>query len=185
MGADVRERTDALDAAGNTSAAIGKGFAIGSAALVSLSLFGAFTESAGLAKGDASLLEVERTTAFLLVGAMLPSAFSACTVRGVGTAAVAVVAEVRRQFNTIAGLKSGGGRPDYDACVAICSAAAMREMVMPGLITLVPVREMSRSQLVISRLLCSQSRRACSSAPTRLRGSSPACSSRASRWRWR
>jgi inorganic pyrophosphatase len=105
----IRERTDALDAAGNTTAAIGKGFAIGSAALVSLALFGAFVSRAGVKVVD--VLSPKVITG-LVVGAMLPYWFSAMTMRSVGRAALEMVEEVRRQFNTIPGLMEGTGKPD-------------------------------------------------------------------------
>jgi inorganic pyrophosphatase len=105
----IRERTDALDAAGNTTAAIGKGFAIGSAALVSPALFGAFVSRAGVKVVD--VLSPKVITG-LVVGAMLPYWFSAMTMRSVGRAALEMVEEVRRQFNTIPGLMEGTGKPD-------------------------------------------------------------------------
>lgn len=138
MGDDVRERTDALDAAGNTTAAIGKGFAIGSAALVSLALFGAYVTRAGVTSADSSILD-PRIFAGLLVGAMLPYWFSAMTMKSVGKAALAMVEEVRRQFNTIPGLMEGTARPDYRTCVEISTAASLSEMIPPG--ALVMVRE--------------------------------------------
>jgi inorganic pyrophosphatase len=108
MGEDIRERTDALDAAGNTTAAIGKGFAIGSAALVSLALFGAYVTRAGITVADSSILD-PRVFSGLLVGAMLPYWFSAMTMKSVGKAALAMVEEVRRQFNTIPGARAAAG----------------------------------------------------------------------------
>jgi len=139
MGDDIRERTDALDAAGNTTAAIGKGFAIGSAALVSLALFGAYVTRAGVSAADSSILD-PRIFAGLLVGAMLPYWFSAMTMKSVGKAALAMVEEVRRQFNTIPGLMEGTARPDYRTCVEISTQASLSEMVPPGaLVMLTPV----------------------------------------------
>lgn len=131
MGEDIRERTDALDAAGNTTAAIGKGFAIGSAALVSLALFGAYITRAGITVADSSILDPE-VFAGLLVGAMLPYWFSAMTMKSVGKAALAMVEEVRHQFNTIPGLMEGTARPDYRRCVEISTAASISEMIPPG-----------------------------------------------------
>ncbi|KAK9833763.1 hypothetical protein WJX74_005205 [Apatococcus lobatus] len=131
MGDDIRERTDALDAAGNTTAAIGKGFAIGSAALVSLALFGAYVTQAGITVKDSSILDPE-VFAGLLVGAMLPYWFSAMTMKSVGKAALAMVEEVRRQFNTIQGLMDGTARPDYRQCVEISTQASLSEMIPPG-----------------------------------------------------
>lgn len=139
MGEDIRERTDALDAAGNTTAAIGKGFAIGSAALVSLALFGAYITRAGITVADSSILN-PRVFSGLLVGAMLPYWFSAMTMKSVGKAALAMVQEVRDQFNTIPGLMEGTARPNYRRCVEISTAASISEMVPPGaLVMLTPV----------------------------------------------
>lgn len=139
MGEDIRERTDALDAAGNTTAAIGKGFAIGSAALVSLALFGAYITRAGITIADSSILDPQ-VFAGLLVGAMLPYWFSAMTMKSVGKAALAMVEEVRQQFNTIPGLMEGTARPDYRRCVEISTQASISEMVPPGaLVMLAPV----------------------------------------------
>ncbi|WVZ96556.1 hypothetical protein U9M48_042183 [Paspalum notatum var. saurae] len=125
----VRERTDALDAAGNTTAAIGKGFAIGSAALVSLALFGAYVSRAGVAAVDALS---PRVFVGLLVGAMLPYWFSAMTMRSVGSAALRMVEEVRRQFEDIPGLAEGRAEPDYATCVRISTDASLRKMMAPG-----------------------------------------------------
>jgi inorganic pyrophosphatase len=139
MGEDIRERTDALDAAGNTTAAIGKGFAIGSAALVSLALFGAYVTQAGITVKDSSILDPE-IFAGLLVGAMLPYWFSSMTMKSVGKAALAMVEEVRRQFNEIPGLMEGTARPDYRTCVEISTSASLSEMIPPGaLVMLTPV----------------------------------------------
>ncbi|CAI5501876.1 unnamed protein product [Closterium sp. Naga37s-1] len=137
MGEEIRERTDALDAAGNTTAAIGKGFAIGSAALVSLALFGAY-----VSRAKVNVVNVTEPQAFvgLLVGAMLPYWFSAMTMKSVGKAALAMVEEVRRQFNTMPGLMEGTTKPDYKKCVEISTAASLREMIPPGaLVMLSPV----------------------------------------------
>ncbi|KDD76475.1 Inorganic H+ pyrophosphatase [Helicosporidium sp. ATCC 50920] len=139
MGEDIRERTDALDAAGNTTAAIGKGFAIGSAALVSLALFGAYITRAGISLADSSILDPEVFSG-LLVGAMLPYWFSAMTMKSVGKAALAMVEEVRHQFNNIPGLMEGSARPDYRRCVEISTAASLSEMIPPGaLVMLTPI----------------------------------------------
>merc|ERR1719473_1125463 len=135
MGDDIRERTDALDAAGNTTAAIGKGFAIGSAALVSLALFGAYVTRAKILDADASIL-TPRVFVGLLVGAMLPYWFSAMTMKSVGKAALAMVEEVREQFRNIPGLMEGTGTPDYKRCVAISTAASLREMIPPGILVM-------------------------------------------------
>uniref|UniRef100_A0A0E0DMB3 H(+)-exporting diphosphatase n=1 Tax=Oryza meridionalis TaxID=40149 RepID=A0A0E0DMB3_9ORYZ len=125
----VRERTDALDAAGNTTAAIGKGFAIGSAALVSLALFGAYVSRAGIRTVN---VVSPRVFVGLLAGAMLPYWFSAMTMRSVGSAALRMVEEVRRQFDEIPGLAEGLAAPDYATCVRISTDASLREMVAPG-----------------------------------------------------
>ncbi|CAN6980367.1 unnamed protein product [Brassica rapa subsp. trilocularis] len=133
----IRERTDALDAAGNTTAAIGKGFAIGSAALVSLALFGAFVSRAGVHTVD---VLTPKVIIGLLVGAMLPYWFSAMTMKSVGSAALKMVEEVRRQFNTIPGLMEGTAKPDYATCVKISTDASIKEMIPPGcLVMLTPL----------------------------------------------
>lgn len=126
---------DALDAAGNTTAAIGKGFAIGSAALVGSALFGGFVIASRVSSVDASLLDV-RAYAGLIVGAVLPYLFSAMTLSGVGKAAMVVVEETRRQFRTIAGLRSGQSPPEYSECVRLCTEAALSEMLLPGILTI-------------------------------------------------
>ncbi|CAA7409843.1 unnamed protein product [Spirodela intermedia] len=137
MNHQVRERTDALDAAGNTTAAIGKGFAIGSAALVSLALFGAFVSRAGILTVD---VLTPKVFTGLIVWAMLPYWFSAMTMKSVGSAALKMVEEVRRQFNTITGLMEGTAKPDYATCVKISTDASIREMIPPGaLVMLTPL----------------------------------------------
>jgi inorganic pyrophosphatase len=136
---DVREKTDALDGAGNTTAAIGKGFAIGSAALVSLALFGAFVTTVDLAEEDGVDILQPFQFAGLLVGAMLPYWFSAMTMKSVGKAALDMVVEVRAQFK-IPGVLQGTTKPDYARCVAISTAASLREMIAPGaLVMLTPI----------------------------------------------
>jgi len=133
----VREKTDALDGAGNTTAAIGKGFAIGSAALVSLALFGAFVTSVGLKSVD-----ILRPFQFagLLVGAMLPYWFSGMTMKSVGQAAQEMVLEVRRQLRENPGILDGSVTPDYSHCVAISTEASLKEMIAPGaLVMLTPI----------------------------------------------
>jgi K(+)-stimulated pyrophosphate-energized sodium pump len=141
MGKDIRTRTDALDAAGNTTAAIGKGFAIGSAALTSLALTSAFlTRSQGVLAKEGRVLDLTITDphvlAGLLVGGALPFAFSAMTMKSVGKAAFDMIEEVRRQFRTIPGLMEGTGRPDYAKCVDISTKASIREMIAPGLLVI-------------------------------------------------
>ncbi|TGL64127.1 sodium-translocating pyrophosphatase [Leptospira sarikeiensis] len=133
LGKEVRNRTDTLDAAGNTTAAIGKGFAIGSAALTSLALFAAFitrTKTTGL-----DILNAE-VFGGLLFGAMLPFVFTALTMKSVGKAAVDMVEEVRKQFREIPGIMEGKAKPDYKRCVDISTTAALREMILPGLLVL-------------------------------------------------
>jgi len=125
----VRERTDALDGAGNTTAAIGKGFAIGSAAFVSLALFGAFVTTVGLSQVD--ILQPFQF-AGLLVGAMLPYWFSAMTMKSVGFAAQKMVEEVRAQFRERPGILNNTQKPDYKRCVAISTEASLKEMLPPG-----------------------------------------------------
>ena len=132
---EVRQRTDALDALGNTTAATGKGFAIGSAALTALALLAAYAYAAELFGEDGSLqinLLTHTTLAGLLIGGMLPFLFSAMTMRAVGRAAFSIVNEVRRQFREIPGLMEGTGRPEYARCVDISTRGALREMVVPG-----------------------------------------------------
>ena len=133
----VRQRTDALDALGNTTAATGKGFAIGSAALTSLALMAAYAAAVGLfsAEDDSTLvlnLLNHQTLVGLLIGAMLPYVFSALTMKAVGRAAFSIVNEVRRQFREIPGLMEGTGKPDYVRCVDISTRGALREMIIPG-----------------------------------------------------
>ncbi len=132
--ADVRARTDALDSLGNTTAATGKGFAIGSAALTALALIVSYTDE--IMALDASKLQLEITNPAvligLLVGAMLPFLFSAMTMQAVGRAAQKVVVEVRRQFREIKGLLDGTGEADYETCIDICTKSSLREMVAPA-----------------------------------------------------
>jgi K(+)-stimulated pyrophosphate-energized sodium pump len=131
---EVRERTDVLDSVGNTTAAIGKGFAIASAALTALALFAAyvkFTHIDGINIFKANVL------AALFIGAMIPVVFSAYAMNAVGSAAMDMVNEVRRQFREIPGIMEGTGKPDYARCVEISTKAALREMLMPGAITII------------------------------------------------
>jgi K(+)-stimulated pyrophosphate-energized sodium pump len=129
----VRTRTDILDAAGNTTAAIGKGFAIGSAVLTALALFAAFLTTSGL--NTLNLLEPV-VFAGLLAGTALPMLFTAQTMRAVGLAAFSMIEEVRRQFKTIPGILEGTGKPDYRKCVSISTTAALKEMVAPGMLVM-------------------------------------------------
>ena len=133
---EVRRRTDILDSAGNTTAAIGKGFAIGAAILTSLALFAAFITAAETLRGEPirmSLLEPLVFT-FLFIGAVLPFLFTAMTMKSVGAAAFAMIEEVRHQFKTISGIMEGTGTPDYAKCVAISTQAALKEMIAPGVL---------------------------------------------------
>lgn len=126
----VREITDKLDSVGNTTAAMGKGFAIGSAALTALALFVSYAESVSLK--EISILE-PRVIIGLFIGGMLPFLFSAFTMQSVGKAAFQMIEEVRRQFRTIPGIMEGTGKPDYKKCVEISTTAALREMLVPGI----------------------------------------------------
>ncbi len=129
MGKEVRERTDALDSLGNTTAAVGKGFAIGSALMTALALIAAFVSVTGIQRID--ILDPRLITGFVL-GGMLPLLFSAQTMTAVGKAARGVVVEVRRQFKEIPGLMEGKADPDYARCVAISTDSAIRQMILPG-----------------------------------------------------
>ena len=132
----VREITDKLDAVGNTTAAMGKGFAIGSAALTALALFVSFTQATGL---DASQVALTSPTVVigLLIGGMLPFVFSAMTMDSVSKAAYSMIEEVRRQFHDIPGVMEGTAKPDYKTCVAISTTAALKEMLVPGIMAVV------------------------------------------------
>ena len=139
MDPEVRERTDALDSLGNTTAATGKGFAIGSAVLTALALMAAYAEVTGLEAADFNLLRVELLMG-LLIGTLMPFLFSALTMQAVGRAANAMVTEVRRQFREIDGLMEGKAEAEYARAVDISTRGAMREMVLPGLLAvIVPV----------------------------------------------
>ncbi len=130
---EVRARTDALDSLGNTTAATGKGFAIGSAVLTALGLIAAYAQTTGLKSEQLTLLD-PRLLGALLFGAMLPFLFTAITMTAVGRAAMQIVEEVRRQFREIPGLMEGTARADYARCVAISTRSALREMVLPGVL---------------------------------------------------
>ncbi|TYB78277.1 sodium-translocating pyrophosphatase [Bizionia myxarmorum] len=129
----VRERTDILDAVGNTTAATGKGFAIASAALTSLALFAAYVTFTGI---DGINIFKAPVLAMLFVGGMVPVVFSALAMNAVGKAAMEMVEEVRRQFREIPGIMEGTGKPEYDKCVAISTEASLKEMMLPGLLTI-------------------------------------------------
>ena len=131
---EVRDRTDTLDAVGNTTAAAGKGFAIASAALTALALFAAFVGLSGISSIDIYKADV---LAGLFVGGMIPFIFSSLAIAAVGRAAMEMVEEVRRQFREIPGILEGTGKPEYDKCVDISTKASIREMMLPGLITLI------------------------------------------------
>jgi K(+)-stimulated pyrophosphate-energized sodium pump len=130
---EVRERTDILDAVGNTTAAIGKGFAIASAALTALALFAAYVNFTGI---DGINIFNAKVLAALFIGGMIPVVFSAFAMNAVGRAAMDMVEEVRRQFREIPGILEGTGKPEYAKCVDISTQAALREMMAPGLITI-------------------------------------------------
>lgn len=140
----VRGITDKLDAVGNTTAAIGKGFAIGSAALTALALFASYAEAVGITSGISILSPA--VICGLFIGGMLPFLFSAMTMESVGKAANQMIEEVRRQFKSIPGLMEGTGRPDYKRCVEISTKAALREMLIPGVLAVL-------SPLVVGLLL--------------------------------
>ena len=131
---EVREKTDVLDAVGNTTAATGKGFAIASAALTALALFAAFV---GVAKIDGIDIYKANVLACLFVGGMIPFIFSSLAITAVGQAAMAMVEEVRRQFRTIPGIMEGTGKPEYDKCVAISTEASIKKMILPGAIAII------------------------------------------------
>ena len=131
---EVRERTDILDSVGNTTAAVGKGFAIASAALTALALFAAYVTFTGI---DGINIFKADVLAMLFVGGMIPVVFSALAMQSVGKAAMEMVYEVRRQFKEIPGILEGKGKPEYAKCVDISTKAALREMLIPGLITII------------------------------------------------
>ncbi len=136
---EVRQRTDALDAVGNTTAAIGKGFAIGSAALTALALFSAFCTAAGDGQGNPLVLNINQTEVMigLLIGGLLPFLFSAMTMRAVGRAASEMVEEIRRQFREIPGILEGTTEPDAARCVEISTAGSLKQMVLPGAMAII------------------------------------------------
>lgn len=135
----VREITDKLDAVGNTTAAMGKGFAIGSAALTALALFVSYSDSVGLTAAGINILEF-RVVIGLLIGGMLPFIFSALTMDSVSKAAYKMIEEVRRQFREIPGILEGESKPDYSSCVGISTNASLHEMIIPGIMAiLVPI----------------------------------------------
>jgi K(+)-stimulated pyrophosphate-energized sodium pump len=133
---EIRERTDALDSLGNTTAATGKGFAIGSAALTALALMLAYSQAVGIKFAELSLLD-SRVFAGVFIGAMLPAVFCAMTLQAVGKTSFSIINEVRRQFKEIKGLMEGTARPEYGKCVEICTGDALKAMVAPGLMTII------------------------------------------------
>ncbi len=144
----VREITDTLDAVGNTTAAMGKGFAIGSAALTALALFASYAQAVGLFEEGINILDY-RVIAGLFIGGMLPFLFSAMTMDSVSKAAYKMIEEVRRQFRDIPGILEGTGKPEYGRCVAISTQAALHEMLLPGIMAIL-------SPVVIGVLLGTQ-----------------------------
>ena len=135
---EVRKRTDALDALGNTTAATGKGFAIGSAALTALALIAAYKDQLALAGKEMNLsLMNPMVLVGLFLGGMLPFLFCAMTMRAVGRAAGKIVVEVRRQFKEIVGIMAGEAKPDYARCVNIATSAAQKEMIVPSLLAII------------------------------------------------
>ena len=134
MGPTVRKRAEALDAVGNTTAAIGKGFAIGSAALTALALFSTYAQTVGL-----KVISVMNpyVIAGLFVGGLLPFVFSSFTMRAVGKAAMDMVTEIRRQFKEIPGILKGKGKPDYNQCIAISTSSALRQMIAPSALAII------------------------------------------------
>ncbi|MEA2038092.1 MAG: sodium-translocating pyrophosphatase [Nanoarchaeota archaeon] len=139
LGGNARKRCEGLDAIGNTTAAIGKGFAIGSAGLTALALFASFTQVAAQLTGKATVIDITTPTVIigLFIGGVLPFVFSALAMKAVGRAAESIVQEVRRQFKQIKGLMQGKAKPDSEKCVSIVTGAALKQMILPTLITLV------------------------------------------------
>ena len=138
LGQEVRERAEELDAVGNTTAAIGKGFAIGSAGLTALALFSSFTQVLE-SKGLDSVINVTEPKVIvgLFIGALLPFIFSALTMSAVGKAAFKMVEEVRRQFKEIPGIMDGSGKADHERCIAISTDSALKEMIVPSLLAII------------------------------------------------
>ena len=134
LGEDTRKITDGLDAVGNTTAAIGKGFAIGSAALTALALFSAYTQAAGIESIDITSAKV---VVGLLIGGVVPFFVASLTMNSVGVAAFQMVEEIRRQFREIPGLMEGTGKPDSARCIDISTQAALREMILPGVVAII------------------------------------------------
>jgi K(+)-stimulated pyrophosphate-energized sodium pump len=133
---EIRQRTDALDSLGNTTAATGKGFAIGAAALTALALLLSYTQAAAIKLSDISLID-PHVIAGIFLGVMLPAIFCAMTLNAVGKTSFSIINEVRRQFREIKGLMEGSARPDYGRSVALCTTAAIKQMLAPGLMTII------------------------------------------------
>ena len=133
---EIRERTDALDSLGNTTAATGKGFAIGAAGLTALALLLAYTQAVGIKFSDISLLDA-RVIGSILIGVRMPAIFCALTLNAVGKTSFSIVNEVRRQFREIKGLMEGTAKPEYGTCVDICTRSAIKQMILPGVLTIV------------------------------------------------
>jgi K(+)-stimulated pyrophosphate-energized sodium pump len=133
---EIRERTDALDSLGNTTAATGKGFAIGAAGLTALALLLAYTQAVGIKFAEISLLD-PRVIGGILLGVMMPAIFCALTLNAVGKTSFSIVNEVRRQFREIKGLMEGTAKPEYGTCVDICTRSAIKQMILPGVLTIV------------------------------------------------
>lgn len=136
LDAEVREITDKLDSVGNTTAAIGKGFAIGSAALTALALFASYAQTTGISENGMSILDA-KVVVGLFIGGMLPFVFSAFTMSSVGKAANKMIEEVRKQFREKPGILKGTEKPDYHTCVSISTNAALKEMILPGVMAVV------------------------------------------------
>jgi K(+)-stimulated pyrophosphate-energized sodium pump len=132
---EIRERTDALDSLGNTTAATGKGFAIGAAALTALALMLSYVQAVGITMAEISLLD-PHVIAGLFLGAVLPAVFCSMTLSAVGKTSFSIVNEVRRQFREIPGLMEGTAKPDYARCVDICTKDSLKQMMAPGIITI-------------------------------------------------
>jgi K(+)-stimulated pyrophosphate-energized sodium pump len=133
MGPEIRKRTEALDAVGNTTAAIGKGFAIGSAALTALALFASYTQITNISVMN---LTDPKVIVGLFIGGMLPFLFSAFSMLAVGKAAAGIVQEVRRQFKQIKGLMKGKAKPDYNKCIEISTKSSLKQMIVPSLLAI-------------------------------------------------
>ncbi|MFC1938835.1 sodium-translocating pyrophosphatase [Chloroflexota bacterium] len=133
---EIRERTDALDSLGNTTAATGKGFAIGAAGLTALALLLAYTQAVGIKFAEISLLD-PKVIGGILLGVMMPAIFCALTLNAVGKTSFSIVNEVRRQFREIKGLMEGTAKPEYGKCVDICTRDAIKQMILPGVLTIV------------------------------------------------